>query len=110
MTDDNSQGQNTNEQKIQELQFLEQNLQNIFYQKQSTQIELSEANSALKELENSGDDVYKIVGQLMIKADKETTKKELSEKKETLEKRHKQLEEQEQRLSEKISSLRGEIK
>ena len=41
--------------KIQEMQFLEQNLQNIILQKQALQMELSETNSALKEIENAGE-------------------------------------------------------
>ena len=41
--------------KIQEMQILEQNLQNFLLQKQAFQMELSETQSALKEIENSGD-------------------------------------------------------
>ena len=33
-------------------------------------MELSETKSAKKEIENAGDDVFKIIGQLMIKSDK----------------------------------------
>ena len=46
--------------KIQEIQFLEQNLQNLLMQKQAFQMELSETQAALKELENSGEEVFKI--------------------------------------------------
>lgn len=71
-------------------------------------MELSEVNSALKELENSGDEVYKIAGQLMIKSDKDQMKKELQEKKENLDKRMKTMENQERTISERIDKLRNE--
>ena len=59
-----------NQEKIQEIQFLEQNLQGLMFQKQAFQVESSETKAALKELEKSDDEVFKIVGQLMIKSDK----------------------------------------
>ena len=65
---------------IQEIQFLEQGLQNILFQKQAFQMELSETKEALNELEKSGGEVFKIIGQIMIKADKVDMKKELESK------------------------------
>ena len=98
-----------NDEKFQELQILEQNLQNILMQKQSFQMELSETQSALKEIENSGDEVFKIIGQLMIKSDKSKIKDELSNKERLLDLRIKALEKQESVLLEKIESLKEEI-
>lgn len=92
--------------KIQEIQILEQNLQNILYQKQSFQIELNESKTALEELEKSKDDVYKIIGQLMIKTDKDKIKKELEDKEKMLELRLNSLEKQEKNFMEKIEDLR----
>ena len=66
--------------KIQEMQILEQNLQSLLLQKQAFQMELSETQSALKEIENSGEEVFKIIGQLMIKTDKSKIKQELLNK------------------------------
>ena len=71
--------QMADDKKIQEMQFLEQNFQNLILQKQAFQMELSETNSALKEIEKAGDEVFKIIGQLMIKTDKSSTKKEFTE-------------------------------
>ena len=62
------------QEKLQEMQFLEQNLQSLMMQKQAFQMELSETKAALKELDNSGDDVFKLVGQLMLKTDKKKMK------------------------------------
>ena len=97
------------DQKIQEMQLLEQNLQNILMQKQAFQMELSETQSALKELEKSGDEVFKIIGQLMIKTEKSKTEKELSEKEKLLGLRTKTLEKQEVSLTEKLDALRDEF-
>ncbi len=95
--------------KIQEMQFLEQNFQNIILQKQAFQMELSETNSALKEIGEAGDEVFKIIGQLMIKADKSNIQKELEDKKKVLDLRVKAIEKQEVSLTEQLEKLREEI-
>ena len=66
-----------NQEKIQELQILEQTLQNLLAQKQAFQMEFSETDSALKEIEKSGDEVFKIVGQIMLKVGKDKMKEDL---------------------------------
>ena len=96
-------------QKIQEIQFLEQNLQNLLLQKQAFQMELSETQSALKEIESSGDEVFKIIGQLMIKTEKSKMQQELSNKEKLLELRTKTIEKQETSLTEQLEKLREEI-
>jgi len=95
--------------KLQEMQILEQSLQNLFMQKQAFQMELTETQAALKEIDNSGDEVFKIVGQLMIQTDKSSMKKELSEKEKNLEVRIKTLDKQEDSLSKKAEELRKDI-
>ena len=97
------------ENKIQEMQFLEQTLQNILYQKQAFQMEISETASALEEIGKSKEDVYKVIGQIMIKVSKEDVKKELKEKQKVLDMKLKSLEEQEKTFSEKANKLREEI-
>lgn len=94
--------------KIQQIQFMEQNLQNLFLQKQAFQMELSESQSAIKEIENSDEEIFKIVGQLMIKTDKKKTKEELSNKERILKLRIKTIEKQEDSLTEKLENLRKE--
>ena len=98
-----------NEEKFQELQLLEQSLQNILMQKQTFQIELSETQSALKEIDNSKGEVFKIVGQLMIKTDKSRILDELSGKEKILELRLKKMEQQEESFMKKLEKLREEI-
>ncbi len=95
--------------KIQEMQFLEHNLQNLLLQKQSFQLELSETTSALKELEHSGDETFKIIGQLMIKIEKSKIQKELEEKKKILNLRIKTIQGQETSLTKQLDFLREEL-
>ena len=95
--------------KINEIQILEQNLQNLFLQKQAFQMEISETMAAKREIENAGDDVFKIVGQLMIKSDKSKIKEELSNREKLLNLRIKSLEKQEASFAEKIDSLKKEV-
>ena len=95
--------------KIQELQMLEQNLQNILLQKQAFQMELSETESALEEIKKSGEKVFKVIGQLMIQTEKASIQKELENKKKIIEARLKSIEKQEATFSEKIDGLREEF-
>lgn len=97
------------EQKIQEMQILEQKLQNSILQKQAFQIELAETESALKEIEKSADEIFKIIGQLMIKSDKSKIETELIDKKKVLELRIKSFEKQENFLSEQLGNVRNEL-
>ena len=95
--------------KIQELQLIEQNFQNFLLQKQAFQLELNETALALEELKSSDKDVYKIIGQVMMKTTKEDLEKDLKGKKEILELRFKNLEKQEGVLKERLEKLRAEI-
>ena len=96
------------EKNIQEIQFLEQGLQNILFQKQAFQMELSEAKEALTELDNSKDEVFKIIGQIMIKSDKKKIKVEISSKIKLFELRISELEKQESSLTSRIEKIRDE--
>ncbi len=95
-------------QKIQEMQMLEQNLQNLLLQKQAFQMELSETESALQAIEDSGEEVFKIIGQLMVKTEKSKIKEELENKKKILELRTKTMETQENSFTEQLGKLREE--
>jgi len=94
---------------IQEVQILEHNLQNLLMQKQAFQIELSENSSALKEINNSGEEVYKVIGQLMIKTEKKRIKEELEKKEKIINLRIKNLEKQEISLTSQLKELREKI-
>ena len=68
------------ENQIRELQILEQNLQSMLMQKQAFQLELSETENAIEELNKSNDETFKIVGNIMIKYSKENLLKDLKER------------------------------
>lgn len=96
------------ERQIQEIQILEQNLHNLLLQKQAFQMEISETQAAKKEIKNS-EDVFKVIGQLMIKAEKEKVEEELLNKEKLLDLRIKSIEKQETSLEKKLDSLRKEV-
>ncbi len=100
---------NKQDNKIEEMQILEQNLQSLLYQKQAFQMELSETQASMKEIEESKDDVFKIVGQLMIKSDKKKVLDDLSSKEKLLELRIKSIEKQENSISERLEELKEEV-
>jgi len=95
--------------KIQEMQLLEQNLQNLLLQKQAFQMELSETTSALKEVNKSSEQVFKIIGQLMIQTDKKNMTEELKNKEKILDLRMKSIEKQEKSLTEQLDKIREEV-
>ena len=94
--------------KIQKLQMIEQGMQNFLMQKQQIQSQLVEVESALKEIENT-EESYKIVGNIMVKTDKETLKKDLTAKKEVLDLRIKSVEKQEKEMKDKADSMQSEV-
>lgn len=95
--------------KLQEMQMLEQNLQNILMQKQAFQMESAETESALSEIENAGDEVFKIIGQLMIRSDKSKIKDELRNKMKIIELRTKTIDKQEESLTSQLEKIRDEL-
>ncbi len=95
--------------KIQQIQFLEQNLQGIMMQKQSFQMEVNETLSALEEIEKSKEDVYKLIGQIMIKVSKEKIKEDLQNKEKLLGIKIKSLEEQEISLNSQLNKIKEEV-
>jgi len=94
---------------VEELQMIEQAVQNLSLQKQLFQVELSETDSAIENLKDVKGEVYKIVGNLMFKAEKEPLKKELERKKQLLDMRIKAIEKQEEELNKKSLKTREEI-
>lgn len=95
--------------KIQELQLLEQGLQNLMLQKQAFQLEMSETLNALDELSKTKEEVYKIIGSVMVKAKKPELEKDLKHKKELIDLRVKSIEKQEETLKEKLLKTRSEV-
>ena len=84
----------------------------ISRQRQELERELMETNSALAEIEKLPEnaEVYKAVGYLLIKVDRESVKRELEDKRDILELRVKRVRKQEERLMEDIEKLREKIR
>lgn len=96
------------EEKISQLQMIEQNMQAILAQKQQFQAQLAEIDSALEEIKKS-EEAYKIVGNLMIKSDRKTLEDDLKKKKEIVELRLKTMERQENMLKEKAQKTQADV-
>lgn len=94
--------------KINQIQLMEQNLQQILNQKQQFQGQLVEIDSALDELAKS-EDAYKIIGNIMVKVPKNDLTDELKEKKERVEVRIKSIEKQEAMIKTKSEELRKQV-
>lgn len=96
------------QEKINQLQQLEQSLQSILMQKQQFQNQIIEIDSALGELDST-EEAYKIVGNVMVHAEKPKLKEDLESKKERLELRIKAIEKQETDLKTRATSLQEEV-
>jgi prefoldin beta subunit len=96
------------QEKINQLQVLEQNLQSFLSQKQQFQTQLAEVESASKELKGSKES-YKIVGNIMVSVEKKDLETELSSKKEMLELRLKSVEKQENKIKQQADDLQKEV-
>lgn len=98
------------EQELLNLQLKEQSLQNLIMQKQTFQLELVELENALSELKKlKQEDVFKIVGTLMVKSTKEDLIPELEKKHDVLNIRIKAIEKQEKELSESLLKAREKL-
>jgi prefoldin beta subunit len=96
---------------ISRLQQLQQNLQAIMMQKQQIELEIVETERALEELNKTttSDSIYKAAGPLLIKSEKNTVEKELSEKKELANTRVMVLGKQESRVKENLKEVENKI-
>jgi len=90
------------QQKIKQLQIFEQNFQQMLMQKQAFQMGLTETENALSEIAKSKGEVYKMIGQIIIKTDKSKVESELKRKQELLSLRLKTFEKQESELTKQL--------
>jgi prefoldin beta subunit len=93
------------------LQQLQQTLQSVLAQKQQVEIELTEIEQALSELQKMTDDavIYKAIGSLLVKAEKAKITTDLNERKELLNTRATVLGKQEERLRPQIKDLQTKL-
>jgi len=99
------------QQRLLRLQQLQQTLQGVLTQKQQLELELTDVEQALSELETLSDDavIYKSVGALLVKSEKVKVTTELNERKELLNMRINVLGKQEERLRTQVKDLQGKL-
>jgi len=93
------------------LQQLQQTLQSVLAQKQQVDIETTETEQALGEIQKLGDDanIYKAIGSLMMKSEKTKITTELNERKELLSTRAAVLTKQEERLRAQVKDAQTKL-
>jgi len=96
--------------KIQELQMIEHQFQQLLMQKNAFSMESNETNLVIREVEKSTGEVLRIIGsQVAIKTTKEKILEDMKKKKELLDTRLKSIDSTEKEMSENIESLREDI-
>jgi len=92
-------------------QQLQQTLQSVLAQKQQVELELTEIEQALSELQKVADDavIYKAIGSLLVKTDKAKVTADLNERKELLNMRASVLGKQEERLRSQMKELQAKL-
>jgi prefoldin beta subunit len=93
------------------LQQLQQTLQSVVTQKQQLELELNETDKAVSELEKSTDEtpVYKSVGSILVKSNRQVLLGELKERKELLTTRVTVLGKQEERTRERLKEVQEKL-
>jgi len=93
------------------LQQLQQTLQTVLAQKQQVELELTEIEQALVELQKIADDtvIYQSIGSLLVKAEKTKVTTDLDERKELLNMRTTVLGKQEERLRRQLKDLQTKL-
>ncbi len=96
---------------VTQFQQVQQQAQTLMAQKQQLELVLRETERALEELDKlqEGATVYKSVGSVLIKADRDAVKKDLTESKETLGLRIKTIERQEERVITRLREMRDKL-
>ena len=98
------------------LQQLQQTLQTVLAQKQQVDMEQTEVDQTLTELQKTADGavIYKAVGSLLVKAEKAKTTEELVERRELLNTRSTVLARQEERMRNQVkeaqTKLQGDLR
>ena len=93
------------------LQQLQQTLQTVLAQKQQVELELTEIEQALSEVQKMADDaiIYQAIGSLLVKAEKAKVTTDLNERKELLNMRTQVLGKQEERLRGQLKDLQAKL-
>lgn len=111
MSDELSQLPPQVQERLLKLQQLQQTLQSILVQKQQVELETTEIDQALSEMQKLAEDavIYKTAGSLLIKAEKAKVANELNERKELLKTRVTVLGKQEERLRNQLKDVQTQL-
>jgi len=111
MSDDISKLPPQVQERLLRLQQLQQTLQTVLTHKQQLELELTETEQALSELEKTDENavIYKSIGSLLVKAEKAQVTTELNERKELLNTRIGVLGKQEERLRSQAKDLQAKL-
>jgi prefoldin beta subunit len=99
------------QERLMRLQQIQQTLQTVLQQKQQVDMEATEIDQTLKELEKTADDavIYKTAGSLLIKADKAKVVAELTDRKDLLATRQTVMGRQEERMRTQLKDLQAQL-
>ena len=99
------------QQRLLRLQQLQQTLQGVMAQKQQLTLQLTEVEQAANELEKLNETavIYKSIGALLVKSEKDKVTTELTERKELLKMRVDVLGKQEERLRTQVKDLQEKL-
>ena len=111
MSDELSQLPPQVQERLLRLQQLQQTLQSILGQKQQVEVEVTEIDQALNELQKLTDDavIYKATGSLLVKTERPKITAELTERKELLNTRVTILGKQEERLRTQLKDIQTKL-
>ncbi|MDH7563556.1 MAG: prefoldin subunit beta [Candidatus Bathyarchaeota archaeon] len=111
MSEDISQLPPQVQERLLRFQQLQQSLQSIMAQKQQVELELTQIEQALAELQKLGEEavIYKTTGSLMIKSEKGKVTAELNERKELLGTRATVIGKQEERVRTQLKEIQSKL-
>ena len=99
------------QQRLLRLQQLQQSLQGVMSQKQQLEMQLTEVEQAVSELEKLNETaiIYKSIGALLVKSEKDKVSTDLVERKELLKMRVEVLGKQDERLRTQVKDLQEKL-
>ncbi|PVX23376.1 MAG: prefoldin subunit beta [Candidatus Bathyarchaeum sp.] len=99
------------QQRLLRLQQLQQSLQAVMSQKQQLEMQLTEVEQAVSELEKMNETavIYKSIGALLVKSEKDKVTADLTERKELLKMRVDVLAKQDERLRTQVKDLQEKL-
>ncbi|MCW4016441.1 MAG: prefoldin subunit beta [Candidatus Bathyarchaeota archaeon] len=99
------------QQRLLRLQQLQQSLQGVMSQKQQLEMQLTEVEQASSELEKLDENavIYKSIGALLVKSEKDKVTTDLTERKELLKMRVEVLAKQDERLRTQVKDLQEKL-